>query len=675
MLPRLGATWRAVCAALLAALAWFGSTARAENGLVEGPKLGLFIGINTYPRMEGKNLQGAVRDAAAMHALFRDRFGFGEARLLTDGEATRAGIESALRALMERAERTTGEGAAPAQVVIFFAGHGSRARDQAAVSEGKDEEDGYDETWVPSDGSFEGEADIRDDDIQVVIESLVKMGCEVVFISDSCHSGTVHRGGETLRSRMIDRSEDVDGPKSPMFARGSDREERGGGVGSLDFVPGGSFVSFTACRDHQKAWEGVDESGQAVGRFSMAFRSTVAGVSGATTVEALHQGIERAIATMWPDGMQASMLAASAGMRSALFLGRASGPAHARVVSGTIRDGQCTITMGDLHGVSVAAEAMFFASVEAMLADAVPMGRGRVTAVEPLSASVAVEDGVVAEGSAVRVEAVRCATVRIYVPDELAIDVAGAEAGWQRVSSRDDAALVVERMDDGAYCVLAAGDASRGSSAQPLHCVKGDDMGWALTRAAGAYRLLSLAHREGLIGVRVLREGADTEGETSADVLRAGERFTIKVSNRSATALHVVLMSVSLSEGVEVVAPLPGEAELIVPAQGSVVVGEGRPFEAVLDGSRGDGESERTFLKVIARSEALDGQALAEAAWPRAGRTRGGTLGDVLSLVRGDEPALSEHRGVRRRTQEGMVWAATTLVVEVVPDPKVGGGS
>jgi hypothetical protein len=58
-------------------------------------QFGLFIGINSYPRMEGKDLAGAVRDAEGMLALFRDRFGFNDAVLLTDQGATRDGIGQA----------------------------------------------------------------------------------------------------------------------------------------------------------------------------------------------------------------------------------------------------------------------------------------------------------------------------------------------------------------------------------------------------------------------------------------------------------------------------------------------------------------------------------------------------------------------------------------------------
>ena len=57
---------------------------------------GLFIGIDRYVSAEINWLSCATRDATALHALFSDSLG-GETTLLTDGQATVAGIQGVLR--------------------------------------------------------------------------------------------------------------------------------------------------------------------------------------------------------------------------------------------------------------------------------------------------------------------------------------------------------------------------------------------------------------------------------------------------------------------------------------------------------------------------------------------------------------------------------------------------
>lgn len=77
---------------------------------------GLFIGVNTYNDPRVAWLSGAVRDAQALHALFVDNLG--DARLLTDEEATTDAIRAELADL---ASRSTPDDV----VVVAFAGHGS----------------------------------------------------------------------------------------------------------------------------------------------------------------------------------------------------------------------------------------------------------------------------------------------------------------------------------------------------------------------------------------------------------------------------------------------------------------------------------------------------------------------------------------------------------------------
>lgn len=79
---------------------------------------GLFIGIDRYANSKIPWLNGAVRDASALHALFTDTIQGYSHVLLTDEQATREEIRLALGKLVSEAE-------ADDIVVIFYAGHGS----------------------------------------------------------------------------------------------------------------------------------------------------------------------------------------------------------------------------------------------------------------------------------------------------------------------------------------------------------------------------------------------------------------------------------------------------------------------------------------------------------------------------------------------------------------------
>jgi helicase len=82
---------------------------------------GLFVGIDRYRDSRIPWLSGAVRDAAALHALFTDTVGE-DAILLRDDAATRAAISGALAHLRDAA--------VPDDVVILaFAGHGSETHE------------------------------------------------------------------------------------------------------------------------------------------------------------------------------------------------------------------------------------------------------------------------------------------------------------------------------------------------------------------------------------------------------------------------------------------------------------------------------------------------------------------------------------------------------------------
>lgn len=136
-------------------------------------KLALCIGINDYPGTDS-DLYGCVNDAGDWAQELAGR-GF-DTRQLLDAEATgdalRAGIRERLGA------------AGPGDTVVFtYSGHGTWVPDRDG-----DEPDRRDEALCPHDISTRGP--LLDDELFDLFSDRAR-GVRVIFISDSCHSGTV----------------------------------------------------------------------------------------------------------------------------------------------------------------------------------------------------------------------------------------------------------------------------------------------------------------------------------------------------------------------------------------------------------------------------------------------------------------------------------------------------
>lgn len=178
-------------------------------------KFGIFVGINDYPGTKS-DLIGAVNDAKDLRSLLTSKFGFLPANvaLLLDNQATRAGIIAKIKAFGAKA----GDG----DVLVFaYSGHGSLWNDRYSdeldesnkVEVNADLGDGeryvvpldyYDSTIVPWDSAETSSGKpwgnmILDDEFYALFAPITKKGATVIFISDSCHSGTI---GKAERSRV-----------------------------------------------------------------------------------------------------------------------------------------------------------------------------------------------------------------------------------------------------------------------------------------------------------------------------------------------------------------------------------------------------------------------------------------------------------------------------------------
>ncbi len=149
--------------------------------LAKAEKLhGLVIGINQYTNL--KPLQGAVNDAEDI-ANALSSLSPANLILLTDEKATRSKILSAL----DQLEKVSAPGDT---VIITYAGHGIQIKEAVDGQE----DDGYDEAWALTGFSANGSNSanrIMDDELGAKLNNL--KGRQIIFVSDSCHSGSMTR--------------------------------------------------------------------------------------------------------------------------------------------------------------------------------------------------------------------------------------------------------------------------------------------------------------------------------------------------------------------------------------------------------------------------------------------------------------------------------------------------
>ncbi|MFD0797187.1 caspase family protein [Maribacter chungangensis] len=158
-------------------------------------KYGLIIAVGDYQERTGWSKISSANDVPLIKgALMKQDFKAENIVILEDAVATRAGILAAIKDLQARIQ--------PGDVVVIhYSGHG-----QQMFDDNGEEIDDLDESIVPYDAlveylpnRYEGQNHIRDDELGNIIadfrNKLGKNG-QLLFMLDSCHSGSASRGGK-----------------------------------------------------------------------------------------------------------------------------------------------------------------------------------------------------------------------------------------------------------------------------------------------------------------------------------------------------------------------------------------------------------------------------------------------------------------------------------------------
>lgn len=176
------------------------------SSIMAQKKHALLIGISNYPQYrESEASWSSIHGANDVQLLTPSlsKQGF-KVETLVDNAATYSAIQKKLKKICQIAE--------PGDVVyIHLSGHG-----QAVEDENGDEDDGWDESFVPYDaersyrkGAYKGEKHLLDDELNEHLKSIRKKVGEngvVYVVIDACHSGSSYRGDEHGDSVFIRRT-------------------------------------------------------------------------------------------------------------------------------------------------------------------------------------------------------------------------------------------------------------------------------------------------------------------------------------------------------------------------------------------------------------------------------------------------------------------------------------
>ena len=229
---------------------WLTATVLAQE------KHALLIGIGQYPASSGWSTIHGDNDVIIIKALLSSQ-GVKDDNIttLTNASATKNAIMDALEHL--RHEVRKGD-----VVYIHFSGHGQQITDLDG-----DEEDHFDETWVPYDagkrfiaGVYEGENHIIDDELNRYLNglrSVIGTGGKIVVVSDACHSGSGSRG--------FHNDEDL-----PIRGTSEKFIIPGGGANILKKEAPISWLFVGACKPYQTNYEYKAADGNYYGSLSYA---------------------------------------------------------------------------------------------------------------------------------------------------------------------------------------------------------------------------------------------------------------------------------------------------------------------------------------------------------------------------------------------------------------------
>ena len=212
-------------------------------------KRALVIGIGQYEDSRWGRIHGDSDVDYAVSMLKKN--GFEDIQTLRNAAASKSAIIAAFHDLTERCRKGD-------KVYIHFSGHGQQVTDLDG-----DEDDGWDEAWIPYDAQpyysakYKGEKHLIDDEVNALLSGIkeqIGSAGRLLVIVDACHSGNATReSGDTTIARGFDKKFEIPAEKprcKPSLAE--------------------DWITISACLSYQVNWE---MSSPAVGKLTWCLHS------------------------------------------------------------------------------------------------------------------------------------------------------------------------------------------------------------------------------------------------------------------------------------------------------------------------------------------------------------------------------------------------------------------
>jgi hypothetical protein len=246
-------------------------------------KRAVLIGINKY-QVPGADLQGCVNDVKNLKGVLTTYYGFADKDIatLTDAQATKKGMERAIKKLITKAKKGD-------VLLLHYSGHGSNVPDDNG-----DESDHRDEILCPTDLDWKNP--FRDDWLRKALGKL-RREVNLTVIMDCCHSGTITRVMNPFdaprRQRYLPCPLDLMATESGRKLRGTLRGQLGkaprGRKRKKDIVHADiQELLITGCRDTQTSADAYI-SGSYNGALTYYLVESIKEAEGKLTYRELHQ--------------------------------------------------------------------------------------------------------------------------------------------------------------------------------------------------------------------------------------------------------------------------------------------------------------------------------------------------------------------------------------------------
>jgi hypothetical protein len=246
-------------------------------------KRAVLIGINKY-QVPGADLQGCVNDVKNLKGVLTTYYGFADKDIatLTDAQATKKGMERAIKKLITKAKKGD-------VLLLHYSGHGSNVPDDNG-----DEADHRDEILCPTDLDWKNP--FRDDWLRKALGKL-RREVNLTVIMDCCHSGTITRVMNPFdaprRQRYLPCPWDLIATESGRKLRGTLRGQLGkaprGRKRKKDIVHADiQELLITGCRDTQTSADAYI-SGSYNGALTYYLVESIKEAEGKLTYRELHQ--------------------------------------------------------------------------------------------------------------------------------------------------------------------------------------------------------------------------------------------------------------------------------------------------------------------------------------------------------------------------------------------------